>query len=107
MTTTMGIGGCSADCEAQYGDGAAALAALEACIYCEACFDLCEPQGYCPNGGIEGGCSAMFQECGACAYSACSWTFDGSSFSGVCAAPYQACDTHPNCNNLWSCRNGC
>jgi hypothetical protein len=102
-----GVGGCEANCEAMYGGGAEELAALEACIYCNACFELCEPEGYCPGGGDEGGCSAMFSGCLDCAYSTCSWNYDGSVFTGVCAVEYQACDGVEDCMNLWNCRDDC
>src|SRR4030095_7304545 len=75
-STASGVGGCEAQCESMYGAGRDELDALESCICCKACFTLCEPEGYCPSGGREGGCSTMFSDCAACAYSSCSWDID-------------------------------
>jgi hypothetical protein len=75
------------------------------CIYCEACFDLCQPEGYCPRGGREGGCSTEFVECSACAYSSCSWDF--GAMTGVCITQYQACDASSQCLDLWGCLDEC
>lgn len=104
VASSSSVGGCEAQCESMYGTGRSTLEALENCIYCEACFTLCEPEGYCPRGGREAGCSAMFSECAECAYSMCSWDFPSNS--GVCIDEYLACDGSA-CIDLWSCLDAC
>jgi hypothetical protein len=88
-----------------YAGGVETFATFRQCIYCEACFDRCEPAGYCPRGGTEQGCSAMFGSCETCAYSECSWNFPAQS--GECIREYSACDADEDCLSLWNCLDGC
>lgn len=103
-----GGGSCEEQCNTLHPQAAVPLEALESCIYCNACYDLCDGGNatFCPNGGMEGGCSAMFNDCNTCAYSMCSWNFDGVNFTGVCATEYESCDA-VDCLGLKSCLDAC
>jgi hypothetical protein len=94
-------------CENAYPNGVALLEAFEDCLYCRACYDACATDpGICPNGGMEEGCS-MGGTCAVCASSECAWSYDGSTFTGVCAMEYEACDDSAECRALKECRERC
>jgi hypothetical protein len=125
-SSSTGGGGnpdCYNQCKNDHADGYIPYLAVVGCIYCGACYDLCEaelpsnmPSDPICNVGMETGCSAMFGSCGSCtndpAGFLCWSGYDGGGGevdpNAPCNAEYEGCflDSQ-DCIDLVQCYASC
>ena len=102
---TGGSGGaaptCEDTCAETYADGALDYLNMLGCLYCGACFDLCDGgTGDVCQSGSELGCSADASDCETCADSDCAQL-------SICATEVDGCAANNDCVDLVTCLNEC